>query len=88
MRSRARASVEAQRRSGSAGLTVREEQILRIIRLSVEGLTAAEIGAAVGLRNKGSAAYCLCHPRSAVLWSARLELAHLPTLPRPRLGRR
>ncbi|MER5472523.1 hypothetical protein [Streptomyces sp. NPDC002685] len=45
-----------------AQLTVREEQILRIIGLSIEGLTVAELGAVVGLRSKGSVAYRLRNP--------------------------
>ncbi|MET8031010.1 LexA family protein [Streptomyces avermitilis] len=46
-----------------AHLTVREEQILACIRLSIaergEGLTISEIGQAVGLRSKGPVAYHL-----------------------------
>ncbi|MFD1277221.1 hypothetical protein ACFQ51_51530 [Streptomyces kaempferi] len=39
-----------------AQLTLREEQILRIIGLSIEGLTVGEFGAAVRLRSKQSRA--------------------------------
>lgn len=46
-----------------AHLTMREEQILACIRLSIaergEGPTISEIGQAVGLRSKGSVAYHL-----------------------------
>lgn len=46
-----------------AHLTEREEQILACIRQSIaargQGLTMSEIGAAVGLRSKGTVAYHL-----------------------------
>ncbi|WP_413755086.1 LexA family protein [Streptomyces sp. MMBL 11-3] len=48
-----------------AHLTEREEQILLCIRRSIrdqgEGLTVAQIGAAVGLASKSSVAYHLRH---------------------------